>query len=172
MLGDCRSIRRAAGVENGVLRAVRLELGLNRGRECGQRGGKGREQRESQPWGQGHCTGPDPEGPQRGRDGRSPAAALFILLASVSASTMKGSSLKRQRRLRPEEEPLAKREGPRVSLSWTPKVGPSPREAWGTRSFLTAGEPGWPAWPGSLSPWEPAGPAPHPGGGEGCQLGD
>lgn len=65
--------------------------------------------------------GPDPEGPRRGRDGgRTSSLLSFSSLASISASTMKGSSLKRQRRLLPEEELLVNPEGSWVSLFWVP----------------------------------------------------
>ena len=75
-------------------------------------------------------------GTTEGRDGgaRSP-----ISCASISASTLKGSSQGRQRRLPPEEEPPASPRGPWVSLSCAPEGLTFSQEGLGSRSSVHLG---------------------------------
>lgn len=97
-----------------------------------------------------------------GQDGgktRSLPCFPITSLASISASAMKGSSLERQRRLLPEEEPLASPEASWVSLFCAPwKLSLLPERPGEPRSFLTLGESGWEGWLGSLLRWDQLGP--------------
>lgn len=97
--------------------------------------------------GHSRAMGLDPEGKGVGTtEGRDGGARIPISRASISASTLKGSSQGRQRRLPAEEELPAGSRGPWVSLSCAPEGLTFSQEGLGSRSSIQLGS----LWPGGL----------------------